>query len=233
MFMQQKRLRPYVELRAAAARLHRAASCSQLDPLPKISRTGDSPTEAADGFTLGMGGGLEYKISRGLASIFLSWRVRSGSRSTTSSPVDRPPASSGTTYEGRLGVVWWPHGETVADSSMVPRDAWGVKHSWGLGHGRNARDQSRRIGIQRIRSQCELQSRSARRSWWENLEEGFHYDDNEFRTNQYIHPFNGSTYFNSGRANGLDFWESSIVDPLARLSGRRSGNASRCLGTTC
>jgi hypothetical protein len=49
------------------------------------------------------------------------------------------------------------------------------------------------------------------RSFWDNLKEGFTWDDNEFRTNQLVHPFNGSTYFNSARANGIGFWGSSIM----------------------
>jgi len=49
------------------------------------------------------------------------------------------------------------------------------------------------------------------RSFYENFKTGLTYDDNEFRTNQLIHPFNGSTYFNSARANGLGFWGSSIM----------------------
>src|SRR5262245_24815013 len=67
MFTPHKRLRPYVELRAALARLHPRSELFTMDPLPEDFETGDSPTEAADGFTLGMGGGLEYKISRALA----------------------------------------------------------------------------------------------------------------------------------------------------------------------
>ena len=47
------------------------------------------------------------------------------------------------------------------------------------------------------------------RGWWHNLQEGFTYDDNEFRTNQLIHPFNGSIYYNGARANGLGFWSSA------------------------
>jgi len=213
MFMQQKRLRPYVELRAAAARLHPRSELFTMDPLPEDFETGDSPTEAADGFTLGMGGGLEYKISRGLALDLSFLASPFWVEEYDLSPVGRPPASSGTTYEGRLGVVWWPHGETVADSSMVPRDAWGVKHSWGWAMGEMLAINLGASGFNEYVRNANFNQISPR-SWWENLEEGFHYDDNEFRTNQYIHPFNGSTYFNSGRANGLDFWESSIVGPL-------------------
>ena len=36
------------------------------------------------------------------------------------------------------------------------------------------------------------------RSFWSNFETGFTYDDNKFKTNQLIHPFNGATYFNAG-----------------------------------
>ncbi len=46
-------------------------------------------------------------------------------------------------------------------------------------------------------------------SWAENLKNGFEWDDNNFGTNQFAHPFHGSLYFNSARSNGYDFWESS------------------------
>jgi hypothetical protein len=45
-------------------------------------------------------------------------------------------------------------------------------------------------------------------SWRENLANGFEWDDNNFTTNQFAHPYHGSLYFNAARANGYDFWES-------------------------
>lgn len=51
-------------------------------------------------------------------------------------------------------------------------------------------------------------------SWWDNLQYGFEWDDNAFGVNQIGHPYQGSNYFNAGRANGLSFWESA---PLAAL----------------
>src|SRR6187401_2172350 len=42
-FMQQKRLRPYVQLRAALARLHPRSELFIKDPLPEDFETGDSP----------------------------------------------------------------------------------------------------------------------------------------------------------------------------------------------
>ena len=49
------------------------------------------------------------------------------------------------------------------------------------------------------------------RSFWANLEEGFTYDDNKFKTNQLVHPMNGAMYYNAARANGIDFWGSSAM----------------------
>jgi hypothetical protein len=45
-------------------------------------------------------------------------------------------------------------------------------------------------------------------SWAENLANGFEWDDNNFTTNQFAHPYHGSLYFNAARSNGYDFWES-------------------------
>ncbi len=42
----------------------------------------------------------------------------------------------------------------------------------------------------------------------ENLKAGLEWDDNNFSTNQFNHPFAGSLYFTSARANGYDYWES-------------------------
>ena len=48
------------------------------------------------------------------------------------------------------------------------------------------------------------------RSWWFNLDHGLTYDDNEFKTNQYLHPWNGAAYYNSGRSNGFGYWGSAL-----------------------
>lgn len=46
------------------------------------------------------------------------------------------------------------------------------------------------------------------KSWKENLTNGFEWDDNNFITNQFSHPYQGSLYFNAARDNGYDFWQS-------------------------
>lgn len=34
------------------------------------------------------------------------------------------------------------------------------------------------------------------------------WDNDQFSTNQFAHPYHGSLYFNSARTHGLNFWES-------------------------
>jgi hypothetical protein len=46
-------------------------------------------------------------------------------------------------------------------------------------------------------------------SWWHNFQEGMGWDDNNFATNQFAHPYQGSLYFNAARSNGFSFWESA------------------------
>lgn len=42
----------------------------------------------------------------------------------------------------------------------------------------------------------------------ENLKAGLEWDDNQFATNSFNHPYAGSLYFTSARANGYDYWQS-------------------------
>jgi hypothetical protein len=45
-------------------------------------------------------------------------------------------------------------------------------------------------------------------TWWNNANKGWEYDGDNFLTNQFSHPYHGSTFFNAGRVNGYSFWES-------------------------
>ena len=46
------------------------------------------------------------------------------------------------------------------------------------------------------------------RSWYDNLRGGWKWDDNNFSTNMFAHPFHGSLYYNAARSNGFNFWAS-------------------------
>ena len=42
-----------------------------------------------------------------------------------------------------------------------------------------------------------------------NIKNGFVWDNDQFSTNLFAHPYHGGLYFNSARSNGLSFWESA------------------------
>ena len=46
-------------------------------------------------------------------------------------------------------------------------------------------------------------------TWWANMQRGWVWDLDDFLVNQIGHPYQGSNYFNTGRSNGLSFWESA------------------------
>lgn len=57
----------------------------------------------------------------------------------------------------------------------------------------------------------------ARVSWKtirSNIRTGFVWDNDQFSTNLFAHPYHGGLYFNTARSNGLNFWE-SIPYPIA------------------
>ena len=41
-----------------------------------------------------------------------------------------------------------------------------------------------------------------------NIKNGFVWDNDQFSTNLFAHPYHGGLYFNAARSNGLNFWES-------------------------
>ena len=44
--------------------------------------------------------------------------------------------------------------------------------------------------------------------WARNIENPWVWDNNKFLNNQFSHPYHGSLYFNAGRSNGYNFWQS-------------------------
>jgi hypothetical protein len=64
-------------------------------------------------------------------------------------------------------------------------------------------------------------------SWWENLRYGMEWDYNSFSINQFGHPYQGNLYFNAGRANGLNFWESAPLAALGSATWEYFGERNR------
>lgn len=44
----------------------------------------------------------------------------------------------------------------------------------------------------------------------ENFKHGFEWDDDYLSTNMFAHPYSGSLYYNAGRSNGYNFWQSEL-----------------------
>jgi hypothetical protein len=213
MFRTEGTLRPYLQARGGLARLHPRSELFTMDPLPEDFESGDSPTKPANGWSVGLVPGLEWNLTRTLAlDVSAGFNYFSVSEYDLA-PVNAGLASSGTTFEGRIGLRWhpddgYPAGPAEPGSPAKERDAWGVPRNYGWAAAET-------LGINWFSSGLNEYMRNANfnqispRSWWENLEHGFTFDDNEFRTNQYVHPFNGAAYYNSARSNGLGYWTSS------------------------
>ena len=57
----------------------------------------------------------------------------------------------------------------------------------------------------------QVTARVTPKTWWDNMEQGWVWDLDDFTVNQIGHPYQGNNYFNTGRANGLSFYESAAV----------------------
>jgi hypothetical protein len=213
MLRTEGRFRPYLQVRGGMARLHARSELFNIDPLPPDFEIGNSTTKPHNGFGVDFVPGFEWALNRSFALDFSGSFGYFSVDEVDFSPINKPAGSSGTVFEGRIGVRWhpddgYPSGPASAGSPDKPRDAWGVAHNYGWAAGEV-------LGINLFSSAFNEYMRNGNfnqispRSWWENIDHGFAFDNNEFRTNQFIHPFNGAAYFNSARSNGLDYWKSS------------------------
>lgn len=57
----------------------------------------------------------------------------------------------------------------------------------------------------------QVTARITPKTWWANMQQGMVWDLDDFGVNQIGHPYQGSNYFNAGRANGLNFYESAAL----------------------
>ncbi|MDE5870539.1 MAG: DUF3943 domain-containing protein [Muribaculaceae bacterium] len=58
-----------------------------------------------------------------------------------------------------------------------------------------------------------LQGHYAYISWEtikENFRHGFEWDNDHLNTNMFAHPYNGSLFYNAGRSNGFNYWQSEL-----------------------
>jgi hypothetical protein len=97
--------------------------------------------------------------------------------------------------------------EMTNDTSEV-RNAWGARRSFGLAVGEVALVNAIPWFFNEfIRGGNFTQVNP--RSWVENISNGFFFDDNQFNTNFFAHPYHGSLYYSAARSNGLSYWQSA------------------------
>jgi hypothetical protein len=227
-FRPQSTFRPYLQGRVGIERIHPRSRLFYNKP-PEDVEVGESPTYATNGIGFTAQPGFEWSLSRtiSLDAAFFYTYYKTGAYDM--SPLGLPDIDSGHEWGGRLGLSWqpfaafppaaprapWPTDPATGQLLPLPppdadRDAWGVPRSWGWAT-------AEMLGINFGASMFNEYVRDANfnqispRSFWANLEEGFTYDDNKFKTNQLVHPFNGATYYNAARANGIGFWGSSAM----------------------
>ena len=228
-FRPKSTFRPYLQGRVGIERIHPRSELFWEDPPPEDLEPGDSPTKATNGIGITIQPGFEWSLSRKLSLDAAFFYTYYNTGSYDMSPIGLPDVDSGFEWGGRLGLHWrpfvdfppaqprtpWPTNPATGKLLPLPpedadRDAWGVPRSWGWAT-------AEMLGINFGASMFNEYVRDANfnqispRSFWDNFKEGFTYDDNEFKTNQLIHPFNGATYYNSARANGIGFWGSSVM----------------------
>ncbi len=212
MLRQEGKVRPYIQLRGGLARLHPRSELFAFSPPPE--EEGDSPTTPANGWSLGVVPGLELQLNKSLAldlSGHFNWFKVS---EYDLSPVGQPNAGSGSSYEARVGLRWhpdggWPSGPPKPGAPEHPRDGWGVSRNLGWAVAEDLAINWAASGFNEYVRNANFNQVSPR-SWWYNLDHGLTYDDNGFKTNQYLHPWNGANYYNTGRSNGFGYWGSAL-----------------------
>ena len=213
MLRTQGSFRPYLQVRGGLARLHPRSHLFDQRPLPEGFVLGDSPTRAANGYSVGIVPGFEWNLNRSVALDLSASLNYFDVGSYDLAPVGLSPANSGSTFEGRIGLRWhpdngYPSGPRTSVEADGPRDAWGLGRNYGWAAGEVLAINLFAAGFNEHSRDGNLNQINPR-SWKANIVEGFTYDDNEFRTNQFIHSYNGGVYFNSARSNGLGFWTSA------------------------
>jgi hypothetical protein len=73
----------------------------------------------------------------------------------------------------------------------------------------------------------QVTARVTPKTWWDNMENGWVWDLDDFVVNQFGHPYQGNNYFNTGRSNGLSFYESAAVTAFGSATWEYFGETNK------
>jgi hypothetical protein len=225
-FRRDEPFRGYLQGRFSIVRMHPRSELFLKEPEDELD-SGESPTDAVNGVGLSLLPGVELDLSRKIAidlSGYLNfyWTEKYKLQDYLGNrPIDHEDTGFGIEWGGRVGATWRPvsYDRPVTraaspDTTPLPpesryKDAWDVTRSHGWAAGEVLMINFGAAMFNEYVRQANFNQVSPR-SVWSNLEEGFTFDDNKLKTNQFAHSFNGSTYYASGRANGIDYWWSCV-----------------------
>jgi hypothetical protein len=112
----------------------------------------------------------------------------------------RTPAATGSSFAPRRRTFAALSEAMLLNLFVNRMDAWAMGQSW---------------------------AQTGPRSWSRNLRLGWEWDENAFTTNMFAHPYHGGLYFNAGRDNGLDFWQSAPLSFLGSATWEFFGETYR------
>ena len=233
-FRNETSVRPYLQGRFAIVRTHPRSELFLKKPVEELE-SGESPTDAVNGIGMSFIPGIEFDVSRGVSLDLYGYLNFYVTEKYNLEPIGLEDTGTGTEWGLLVGATWRPlsfvpgagRQSAMPDTTPLPpangsKDGWGVTSSWGWA---TAEVLAINFGASMFNEYVRQANfnQISPRSFWHNIEEGFTFDDNQFKTNQVIHPFNGSTYYNSGRANGLGYWSSSFFSLLGAFIWEAAG----------
>jgi len=226
-FRNETSVRPYLQGRLAIVRTHPRSELFLKKPVEELE-SGESPTDAVNGIGVSFIPGVEFDVSRSVSVDLYGYLNFYVTEKYNLAPINREDTGTGTEWGVLVGATWRPlsfvPGAATQNALSADRfkDGWGVTSSWGWA---TAEVLAINFGASMFNEYVRQANfnQISPRSFWANLEEGFTYDDNQFKTNQMIHPFNGSTYYNAGRSNGLGYWSSSFFSLLGAFVWEAAG----------
>ena len=222
--------RPYLEGRIGIERIHPRSELFWEQPPPEDLEPGDSPTAPANGIGFTLQPGFEVSLGKTLsldvAAFGTFYKTGAYDMDPLGLPDDRLRFRVGRAHGPQLATVLGDatrsdaqgdpgrpgHGQAAAAAAARrPPRRLGRAAQLGLGDGRDVRDQLGRLDVQRVRARRELQPDQPAQLLGTTSRKASPTTTTSSRPTSWSHPFNGSTYYNAARANGIGFWGSSAM----------------------
>jgi hypothetical protein len=139
-------------------------------------------------------------------------------------------ARGGSGWRWHAGVSWYPTRPLVSDAEA--RDSvnvWGQRRNLGLAVAAAAAGNVLPWTMNEVvgpRAELRI-SQISPRGWWKNGMHGWKWDDNHLPVNLFVHPVQGSWYYNAARTNGYGYWTGLAFAAAGSLQWECCGETQR------